>query len=561
MRNWPSPSASIPSNSSSGLIGGAFNSFTGVRTGTAAGIERPAGRSDTTGRAGWFSDRARAAARASGEAGATMAPGMGAFFPVGTFASLTGADGGGGGGTTSATMDAGSVEAGPAAGAAAAFADALVAFTGSVAEAAAGPAFFVGAGVGALALGEAVFPGTGAAATDLPAVVLAEAVFTGATLAGAGFAETGLAATLAATDFAATGLAGADVAAALAGTFAATTLAAALVGAEAAFVAADAALVGAVFPGTLFADAFARAAFAGGALAVDALGDGLALALAGATAAFAGAPGFTTGFVGPLGVIGDFILVGDADRVGEGTGFAVVTLAEARFTGTAVFADVGFEVLVTGLSCVIFGAIDFFGAAELRAFAVFVAVLGLALVTVAFLAASAAEAAVFAAAFEASGLVAVDGDDFFGFDDGAPALAVGLLTTFFGTGAAFFAPADFADLRAGIDFDGAATMYSRVRCRRDREIPGKAGETTSSITRIRAIAPENLIRRHDPCHDPCALGHHAHSESAAAIGSASAYVDVDAKVSGSAMIGPAPSLPSLPTLPSWPSSSWSSRAR
>ena len=458
-----------------------------------------------------------------------MAPGMGAFFPVGTFASLTGA-GGGGGGATSATMDAGSVEAGPAAAAAAAFANAFVAFTGSPAEAAAGPAFFVGAVVGALALGEAVFPGTGVAATGLPTVVLAEAVFTGATLAGAGFAETDLAATVAATGLAATGLAGAGVAAPLAGTalagtftatpFAATPLAerglvAALVGADAALAGADAALAGAVFPGTPFADAFvdafARAAFAGGALAEDALGDGLALSLAGGTAAFAGAPGFTTGFVGPLGVIGDFILVGDADRVGEGTGFALVTLAEARFTGTAVFADVGFEVLVTGLPCVILGAIDFFGAidfvgaAELRAFAVFVAVFGLALDTVVFLATSAAEAAVFAAAFDAGGLVALDGDDFSGFDDGAPALAVGLPTTFFGTGAAFFAPADFADLRAGIDFDGAATMYSRVRCRRDREIPGKAGETTSSITRIRAIERENLVRRHDPCHDPCAL--------------------------------------------------------
>lgn len=76
-------------------------------------------------------------------------------------------------------------------------------------------------------------------------------------------------------------------------------------------------------------------------------------------------------------------------------------------------------------------------------------------------------------------MLSLAADDFADVDDGPPPLAAGfpagLPTIFFGTGTAFFATADFADLRAGIDFDVAATMYSRLRCRRDRKIPGKAG--------------------------------------------------------------------------------------
>ena len=67
-----------------------MTSFTAVRVGTGAGIERPTGRNCAGWRGGAFSARASAAARASGDAGATVAPGIGAFFPVGTLASFAG---------------------------------------------------------------------------------------------------------------------------------------------------------------------------------------------------------------------------------------------------------------------------------------------------------------------------------------------------------------------------------------------------------------------------------------------------------------------------------------
>ena len=566
VRNWPSLSASIPSNSSSGLIAGALSSFTGVRTGTAEGIERPAGRNDSTGRAGWFSDRARAAARASGDAGATMAPGMGAFFPVGTFASLTGAAGGGGG-ATSATTGVGS--AGPGATAATAFAfDALVAFTGSAATAAAGSAFSGGAFAGALALTGAVFAGAGLAAA-----------FAGADTA---LVETGLAAA-----FAGTGLAGADAAlveTGMAAAFAGTGLAG-----------ADAALAGAACTGTVF-----DGAVAGAALAVDTFGDCLAFALAGGATAFAETLGFAVGFVVPLGVVGDFILVGDADRVGGGAGFALVTLAEARFTGTAGFEGADFDVLVTGLPCVIFEAVDFFGADDffgaggifeavdffvavaLRAFAAARAAFGLVLVTAALPAVGLDGVSAFLPSFEPNGLPALALDDFPGLDDGPPALAaglaVGLATTLFGAGAAFFATADFAALRAGIDFDVAATMYSRYGARGTARSPGRrvrllrqspefaplpTRTSFSDMTHVTTPQPlptgtsfsdmtsVSVLRRFPP---PLGRpsGRNAHSESAEAIDSVFASVDVDANESGTTVVGPAPSSPS---------SSRSSRAR
>ena len=161
-------------------------------------------------------------------------------------------------------------------------------------------------------------------------------------------------------------------------------------GLAAALTGADATLAGAAFTGGAFADTIS-----GAALAAGAFGDCLAFALAGGGTAFADALGFVTGVVATLGVFGDFILVGDADRVGGGAGFALVGLAEARFTGAAVFAGVAFVVLVTGLACVIFGAVACFEAGVvgavglfeevvLRPFATATAAFGPALATAAF---------------------------------------------------------------------------------------------------------------------------------------------------------------------------------
>lgn len=452
MRNWPSLSASIPSNSSSGLIAGALSNFTGVRTGTAAGIERPAGRNDTTARAGWFSERASAAARASGDAGATIAPGMGAFFPVGTFASLTGA-GGGGGGAASATTGVGSAGGGaatasPAAGAALAEGALADAFGGFVASAAGGATFTAGVVAEAALAGATAFAGT----------ALADAALAGSALVGAGLAGAGLAGAVA--------LTGVGLAAALADEVLADSALADAVLADAALAGAAAVLAGTAFTGDAAGAAFAAVAFGAGAF------DCLAMALAGGATALADACGFAVCFAALLVVRGDFMVVGDADRVGEGAVFALVTLAEARFTGTAVFAGTAVVALVPGLAFVVFDEVGFLvaGAAcvdsnffegDEMGFVALAAAFVLALLTAPFPAVD-LRAAALVPAFGAGALPGFEADGFPDLDDdGPPPLPANLATVLLRAGAALFATADFAGLRAGIDFDDAATMYSR----------------------------------------------------------------------------------------------------
>lgn len=439
-------------------MAGALSSFTAVRNGTAAGIERPAGRSDATGRAGWFPERARAAARASGDAGATMAPGIGAFFPVGTFASLTGAGGGGG---TSATTGAGSAGAPTSevttTGAALAFAaDAFVALTSSAEATPSGTAF----AAGSLAVTGAVLAVTGA-------------VLTGAALAGTGVAGIAFA------------VAFGEVGTPLAGaTFAGTTLA------------------GATFAGAAFAEAtLARAAagFAGAGFGA-ALGTGLALALTGGATTLADAACFAMVLVALLGVVGDFMVVRGADRVGGGAGFALVTLAVERFTGAGVFAGAALVALVTSLVVVFFAevvvvalALDTVGFGV----ALVLALLGVALVTTALREMAFPDAG-FAEVTETPAFlpVALEGVDFgelafdpLAFGAGLPDdfTAVVLAACFSG---AFVAPADFAEVRAGIDFDVVATMYSRYGAGGTARSPGRRADYCLNQPKTRHCARE-----------------------------------------------------------------------
>ncbi len=382
---------------------------------------------------------------------------MGAFFPVGTFASLTG--GGGGVGATSATTGAGSDAAGTTgiagAGVALVFAaDAFVALVGSDAAAA---AFATGALAGAGALTVAVFVATGGAGMGL-ATTFAGA---GAALPGAAFAD-------AAFEGAGAALPGAAFAdAAFEGAGAALPGAAF---ADAAFEGAEAAL-----PAAAFADAAFAVTFWGAILAIAGLGEGVALGLARGATALVDVLGFARGFFAPLGVVGDFMLVRDADRVGGDAGFALVTLTLERFTGAVVLAGAALVALARGL------AVVFFVAVVLRAFTAVAAAFGLAFVT-APLPDPGFAATAFAEVFESIDLlgIALEPPDLAGvaelplpFGTGLP---VGLPTTFFGAGAAFFATADFADLRAGIDFDVAATMYSRYGAGGTARSPGRRAD-------------------------------------------------------------------------------------
>ncbi len=367
-----------------------------------------------------------------------MAPGIGAFFPVGTFASLTGA----GGGATSTTAAAGSVATEAAASGTAltsatalAFAaDAFVALDGSGAAIA---AFAAGALGGAAGLTGEAFAGSGVGAGLATAFAEAGAAFAGAAFTGEGF----------------TG---------------------------AAFTAVFAAVFTAVF----------TAAFTGATLALEALGEGLALVFVVGATALADALGLAGDFFSPVGLLGDFMLVRDADRVGEDAGFALVALAVERLTGAADFAGAALVALGTAF------AVVFFVAVVLLVFTVVTAAFGFALLS-APLRDPGFPAAAFAGVLAtrsvlADALVAADFPGAAGrplaFAAGLP---VGLATTFFGAGAAFFATADFADLRAGIDFDVAATMYSRYGAGGTFRSPGRRADYCLNHTNSRHCGREH----------------------------------------------------------------------
>ena len=207
---------------------------------------------------------------------------------------------------------------------------------------------------------------------------------------------------------------------------------------------------------------------------MDASGEGFALGLTGGATGLADALGFATGFA-LLGLLGDFMLVGDADRVGGDAGLAWVTLAVGRVTGAAVFAGNAFVAFGAGLGVV------FVVAFVLRAFPVVTAAFG-PVVATAPLRDTGFAAAAFAEVFKTADLLAgaLEGADLPGVVESplafGAALPVGLPTTFLGAGATFFATADFAVLRAGIDFDVAATMYSRYGAGGTVRSPGRRAD-------------------------------------------------------------------------------------